>query len=94
MNGQGLRTIPLEDGSDGELLEEIDPFTFFANFNRPITEKNKARMWELVKSELNLNSEIPRDYFGLPLFNLQKPRLFLEKPRFVFMSWVFQVLPL
>ena len=56
MNGQGLRTIPLEDGSDGELLEEIDPFTFFANFNRPITEKNKARMWELVKSELNLNS--------------------------------------
>ena len=52
----------------GKLLEEIDPFTFFANFNRPITEKNKARMWELVKSELNLNSEIPRDYFGLPLF--------------------------
>ena len=32
MNGQGLRTIPLEDGSDGELLEEIDPFTFFCQF--------------------------------------------------------------
>ena len=81
MHKEGLPTIPLEDGEDRKgTLDEIDPFTFFANFNRGITESNKSRMWEITKSDLKLSSPTPSDYAGLPLYNNQKARLFWHAP--------------
>ena len=81
MREEDLPTIPIEDGEDRKgTLDEIDPFTFFANFNRGITESNKSRMWEITKSDLKLSSPTPSDYAGLPLYNNQKARLFWHAP--------------
>ena len=44
MQGKGLSVISLNDrGPEGEEIDftEIDPFTFFANFNRGITEARR-----------------------------------------------------
>ena len=59
MKDAGFPTVPIEDGEDRKgVLGEIDPFTFFANFNRGITDLNRQAMWEIAKSELNLSSLI------------------------------------
>ena len=81
MQDEGLPTISLEDGGDGTLeLDEIDPFTFIGNINRPIRDSFRIRMWEIVKQEFGLNSEVPKSFIGLPRLNLQKSKLFWGKP--------------
>lgn len=72
MKQAGLLTTKIADqGTDDGLLHEIDPFTFLANFNRGTKESNRKAMWEMLKAEWNLKSEVPQDFEGLPLANAQ-----------------------
>jgi hypothetical protein len=83
MKEKGLPTIPLDDGKDEPVfkyLEELDPFTFYSNFNRGVTDENRKGMWRMVKEELNLSSEIPTNFNGLPTYNMQNARLFWHAP--------------
>ena len=83
MKGKGLPTIPLDDGVEEpniKVLEEIDPFTFYSNFNRAVTDANRMKMWEMVKEELNLSSDVPTNFDGLPTYNMQAARLFWHAP--------------
>ena len=83
MKEKDLPTIPLKDGveeQDIKDLEEIDPFTFYSNFNRGVTDENRTEMWRMVKEELNLSSEIPSNFNGLPTYNMQNARLFWHAP--------------
>ena len=83
MKGKGLPTIPLDDGVEEpniKFLEEIDPFTFYSNFNRGVTDANRMKMWEIVKEELNLTSDVPTNFDGLPTYNMQNARLFWHAP--------------
>jgi 5-methylcytosine-specific restriction protein B len=63
---------PLMD-KDGEgavfLLEEIDPFTFFGVFNRQIKEENRIAILLEMKRFFNLESELPSDFFGIPVLS-------------------------
>ena len=50
-------------------LEVIDPFTFFASFNRGIKDTNRILILERVKDFFSLNAEVPKTFNGLPVVN-------------------------
>ena len=54
------------DGKNIE-LQEIDPFTFFANFNRGLRLENRQAILEVLKSHWSLQSSIPTDFDGIPI---------------------------
>jgi len=79
IKNKDIPSIPLNDRDKGNKqikLDAIDPFTFFAAFNRGITDANRQKIVEEVKSKFNLKSDSPTDFSGIPLFNNQKSWLF------------------
>ena len=56
------------DGSAGT-LREIDPFTFFANFNRSISDENRRAILAEFKREFELIEPVPGDFTGIPTAN-------------------------
>ena len=76
---RGLPTIALLDKNkkDEQIpLTEIDPFTFFADFNRGITTKNRIGIIRALKELLGLTSEVPIDFTGIPVVNNQNGAVF------------------
>ena len=73
---QGLVVSSLTDKIDSSgteaLLAEMDPFTFFGNFNRGITDANRKAILSAIKSAWSLKATLPEDFNGLPLLNLQQ----------------------
>lgn len=75
MNDKGLTTISIEDEDEPTHkidLEEIDPFTFFANFNRNTKIENKCEILNFLKDEFNLKSKIPTEFTGIPTVDNRK----------------------
>ncbi|WP_052813159.1 AAA family ATPase [Desulfonatronum thioautotrophicum] len=75
----GLRVIEFKDKNEaGESIPllEIDPFTFFAHFNRGLTEKNRIKILSFLKTRLKLAAPVPSDFHGIPVANLQKAWFF------------------
>lgn len=64
----GRPMVALNDRVGGEVvaLEEIDPFTIFASFNRSITSDNRRAILAKLCEELQIDSEVPRDFKGIP----------------------------
>jgi hypothetical protein len=72
MAASGLPVISLQDKDDrGDTLrlEQIDPFTFFATFNRGITDENRSAIIEFIKSKFDLDADVPDDFDGIPVVN-------------------------
>jgi 5-methylcytosine-specific restriction protein B len=79
MEQQGLRVISLQDkGANGQNipLEEIDPFTFLASFNRGVTDKNRKENWKFLKTQWDLKAPVPDDFTGIPTLNNMSSWLF------------------
>jgi len=79
---RGLPTIALLDknAKDEQIpLTEIDPFTFFANFNRGLKTENRIEIIKGLKELFNLTSEVPLDFTGIPVVNNQKSWFFAYK---------------
>ena len=75
MKQAGLMTIKLMDtASDGtEIpLAEIDPFTFFANFNRGLRRENRIALWRFLRERWKLSAPLPEDFEGIPIADLRK----------------------
>ncbi|MCB9664685.1 MAG: ATP-binding protein, partial [Alphaproteobacteria bacterium] len=73
-----LLVISLEDkGAKGaQPLAEIDPFTFFAVFNRGLrTENRQALMAEILRF-LGLDPGVPTDFDGIPVVDLRRSWFF------------------
>lgn len=74
LHEQGLKVSSVTDrdvnGADIP-LDEIDPFSFLANFNRGITNDNRKAILAAIKDEWQLTSDLPCDFDGLPLMSLQ-----------------------
>lgn len=69
MEDAGLNVVQLADkiSETKEIpLQEIDPLTFMAVFNRPNTFKNRCDNWAYVKKAWNLKADVPRDVNGIP----------------------------
>lgn len=81
MKEVGLKTLSLNDkskaGKEFDItINDIDPFTFFANFNRGITDKNRQDIITFIRKEWSLKSKIPEDFIGVPIVNNQKAWFF------------------
>ncbi len=84
MEKQGLNVIPLTDhpkqDSDSRLTS-IDPFTFFAVFNRQLTIQNRRRNWQFLKDAWDLKSAVPNDFHGIPTITPQNSWFFAWEHR-------------
>ena len=70
----GLRVILLNDrDANGEVtpLTVIDPFTFFASFNRHNAVTGRQAILARIKNAWNLSAPVPDDFDGIPIANAQ-----------------------
>lgn len=76
---EGIPVIKLDDENPKDTsvpLAEIDPFSFFANFNRGIKDEYRRRILEVLKDKMGLKSPLPDDFDGLPVVHPQKALFF------------------
>lgn len=66
-NGKSL--IGYLHEKDKSNIKDIDPFSVFAIFNRGISDENRKQFLLRFKTFLNLKSDIPTDYDGIPVMN-------------------------
>ena len=74
LRAEGLKVIQLNDRYSGGrivALAEIDPFTFFASFNRTNSVSGRQAILQRVRDAWNLTSPAPDDFAGIPLANPQ-----------------------
>lgn len=79
LQSRGLPTISLTDkNARGEdiPLTEIDPFTFFANFNRGIKTESRIEIIRKLKAIWGLSSSIPADFDGIPVVDSRQSWFF------------------
>ena len=82
MRREGLKVIPTRDLEVGDVeieIEDIDPFSFFACFNRNATDANRQQILSWLKRRWGLESAVPEDFNGLPLVNPQRSWYMLYK---------------
>ena len=48
---------------------DIDPFTVFGLFNKGITDTNRKKILGGIKSEFDVNAQVPDDFNGIPVLN-------------------------
>lgn len=65
-----------DQGGEGDLLEDIDPFTVFGLFNRGIKHENRINSAKLFKNILDIKADIAKDFEGIPVLNNQKSHFF------------------
>jgi len=74
-------------------LRQIDPFTFFANFNRGIKHEHRVEILRRLKAQMGLTADLPEDFDGIPVANSQKawffPFAFERDPATVPLLWAF-----
>lgn len=69
---EGLSALSLIDKNKNNQnvpLKEMDPFTFFANFNRGIKTQSRINVLNKLKELWNLKSPVPNDFSGVPVVN-------------------------
>lgn len=78
IGAKGIPVVSLKDKSGaGEVeLAEIDPFTFFACFNRQTVADNRRAILQELKQAWNLAAPIPSDFEGIPVVNNQQSWFF------------------
>lgn len=59
----------IELTDQGKAMEAIDPFSFFASFNRSITDKNRKAILAVIKKKFAIQAEVPEDFDGIPTAN-------------------------
>ncbi len=64
-----LPVVKLDDKEGGvsKPLSVMDPFTFFATFNRRITDDNRKAILERLRDYFGATAPIPDDFDGIPL---------------------------
>jgi 5-methylcytosine-specific restriction protein B len=75
MNDAGLTVMSLDDqDAAGKScpLSEIDPFSFFASFNRGVTWEHRRENWNFLKKRWNLQAPVPEDFDGIPLYRNER----------------------
>lgn len=62
----------LKDDSQGTKVDDIDPFTTFAIFNRGITHEKRIVICQKFKDYLNISAPVPEDFDAVPVMNAQR----------------------
>ena len=61
---------------DGSKVKDIDPFSVFAIFNRPLKSENRVAILQKFKERFALKSVVPTDFVGIPTVNSQRAFFF------------------
>ena len=61
---------------DGSKVTDIDPFSVFAIFNRPLRPENRVAILQKFKDRFALKSEVPTFFEGIPTVNSQRAFFF------------------
>ena len=61
---------------DGSKVTDIDPFSVFAIFNRPLRPENRVAILQKFKNRFALKSEVPTFFEGIPTVNSQRAFFF------------------
>lgn len=75
LRAEGVKILPLTDQDESGssfLLTEIDPFTFFASFNRGIRNQERLAILSRLKQLFGASSALPSDFDGVPVVNNQR----------------------
>lgn len=70
-----------DEGGLNDLCSDIDPFSVFGLFNRGIRYENRINSTKVFKELLDISSDIPTDFEGVPIMNNQKSYFFGYKSR-------------
>lgn len=65
----------------GEIIDDICPFSVMGCFNRGIKTENKIKILMLLKEKLNLITEVPISFDGIPVLNNMKAWFFSYKEK-------------
>lgn len=57
-------------------LTVMDPFTFFATFNRKVGDKSRLGILKIIKEKVGIESPLPIDFNGLPIMSAMKAWFF------------------
>ena len=74
LRSDGLKVILLTDrdaGGNEIPLTQIDPFTFFASFNRTSSVSGRQAIISKIKDTWQLSASLPTDFDGIPIANAQ-----------------------
>ena len=72
----GMKLPRLE--ADGKSVE-LDPFTFFAQFNKGITPTNRIAMTTAIAELFDIQSAVPNSFAGIPFINNQRSTFYIFK---------------
>ena len=61
---------------DGSKVKDIDPFSVFAIFNRPLRPENRVAILQKFKEHFALKSAVPTYFEGIPTVNSQRAFFF------------------
>ena len=50
-------------------ITDIDPFTIFGLFNKGLTDENRIKLAESIKSNFSIEADAPKDFKGIPVLN-------------------------
>lgn len=64
---------------DGSEVEDIDPFTAFAVFNRQIGDAKRVKIAKSFKNYFSVLAEVPDDFLGIPVMNNQNSTFFYRQ---------------
>jgi 5-methylcytosine-specific restriction protein B len=69
MAAQKLNVVATQDNPHGDKIDlaAIDPFTFYACFNRNLTTQNRRDVLAHLKKVFDLKSDVPTDFSGVPV---------------------------
>jgi len=71
LKNEGLQPVSTKDNDKNNkptVITQIDPFTFFANFNHSNHKEDKRRqMLDRLQAKFNLVSKLPEDFEGVPV---------------------------
>lgn len=68
-NSKGNSLIDYLHEEDKSHIQDIDPFSVYAIFNRGITNENRKAYLNKFKVKFGLQSDIPSDFDGIPVVN-------------------------
>lgn len=79
---KGIPSISVTDKDENgnrPRLNEIDPFTFFASFNRGTKNENRVKILQETKGYFNIQCDVPEDFMGIPVVDNRKSWFFAYK---------------
>ena len=64
---------------DGSNVDDVDPYTVFAIFNRKINDDKRKQIAKSFKEYFSVIADIPEDFMGIPVMNPQKSVFFYRQ---------------